>query len=135
MIDAGGRFAFGAVPEYMIFDKADMGAEFVEVVEEGMEKSKTVLGNKTVKSSKPAPAPLPVKEEIPFDEDPVDEDIDDIEENVIEETAATADEIRALFKEADKDTKAAVKKIIAEYGKLDDADQDGLNRMYNILNK
>lgn len=41
LIDAGGRFADGAVPEYMVFDKADMGAEFIKVVEEGIEKSKT----------------------------------------------------------------------------------------------
>lgn len=132
LIDAGGRFAFGAVPEYMIFDKADMGAEFMKVVEEGMEKSKTVLGNKPVKTTKTAPAPIVEPEPVPFDEDPVD-DIDDIEETVVEESGVTADEIRALFKEADKDTKAAVKKIIAEYGKLDDADQDGLNRMYELL--
>lgn len=134
LIDAGGRFAFGAVPEYMIFDKADMGAEFIKVVEEGMEKSKTVLDKKPVVSTKKAPEPIPVKEELPFDEEPVEENIDEIDEEVEEETnRVTADVIRALFKEADKDTKAAVKKVIAEYGKLDDADQDGLNRMYEIL--
>src|SRR5574344_61799 len=47
LIDAGGRFAYGAVPEYMVFDKQDMGAEFVRVIEEGMEKSKSTLGKKT----------------------------------------------------------------------------------------
>ena len=118
----------------MIFDKMNMGEEFVRTVEDGIKKSKTMasIPSKPVEASKPDPAP--VKEEIPFEEDPV-EDIDDIEEEVTVETGVTTDEIRALFKEADKDTKTAVKKIIAEYGKLDDADQDGLNRMYEILNK
>ena len=136
LIDAGGRFAFGAVPEYMIFDKADMGTEFIKVVEEGMEKSKTVLDKKPVVSAKKAPEPIeevPFEEEVPFDEEPVEEDIDDIDEDVTVETGVTADDIRALFKEASKEVKAEVKKIIAEYGKLDDADQDGLNRMHEIL--
>lgn len=139
LIDAGGRFAFGAVPEYMVFDKADMGAEFIAVVEEGMEKSKTMLDKKPTKSTKKAPEPIPVEEEeVPFDEDvvveePVEEDIDDIDEDVAEGSNVTADDIRALFKLATKEVKAEVKKVIAEYGKLDDADQDGLNRMYEIL--
>ena len=41
VIDAGGRFAFGAVPEYMIFDKGNMAAEFIKVVEDGIKNSKT----------------------------------------------------------------------------------------------
>ena len=41
MIDAGSRFADGAVPEYMVFDKQNMGPEFIKVIEEGIEKSKT----------------------------------------------------------------------------------------------
>lgn len=41
VIDAGGRFADGAVPDYMIFDKQNMGEDFIRVVEEGIEKSKT----------------------------------------------------------------------------------------------
>ena len=131
LIDAGSRFAPEAVPEYMIFDKMDMGEEFVRVIEDGIKKSKTITASpkpaqptKIVKKVEPAPV---VEEEI------VDE-IDEIDTE--EETVAgvTADEIRALFKEADKDTKAKVKEIIAEFGgKLDEADQDGLNRMHEIL--
>ena len=40
MVDAGGRFADGTVPEYLIFDKPNMAAEFIKIVEEGMEKSR-----------------------------------------------------------------------------------------------
>ena len=53
LIDAGGRFKDGAVPEYMIFDKSDMGAEFIRVVEEGIEKSKTVVNNSNEPTFKP----------------------------------------------------------------------------------
>ena len=129
LIDAGSRFAPDAVPEYMIFDKMDMGEEFVRVIEDGIKNSKTISSTpkatKTTKKS--SPAPKPVVEE-------VEEDIDDIDTVEETTTGVTADEIRALFKEADKDTKAKVKEIIAEFeGKLDNADQDGLNRMYEIL--
>ena len=41
VIDAGGRFAFGAVPEYMVFDKGNMAAEFIKIVEDGIKNSKT----------------------------------------------------------------------------------------------
>ena len=41
VIDAGGRFAFGAVPEYIVFDKGNMAAEFIKVVEDGIKNSKT----------------------------------------------------------------------------------------------
>lgn len=47
LIDAGGRFADGAVPEYMVFDKKDMGAEFIKVIEEGIEKSRTTAEKPT----------------------------------------------------------------------------------------
>lgn len=41
VIDAGGRFADGSVPEYLVFDKGNMAAEFIKTVEDGIEKSKT----------------------------------------------------------------------------------------------
>ena len=63
LIDAGGRFADGAVPEYMVFDKPNMGAEFIKVIEEGIEKSKTTTGKVTEPTFKPE------KVEIPYDGD------------------------------------------------------------------
>ena len=56
VIDAGGRFAFGAVPEYMVFDKPNMGKEFIQVIEEGMEKSK--LSNRDGKKNISKPEPI-----------------------------------------------------------------------------
>lgn len=137
LIDAGGRFAFGAVPEYMVFDKEDMGAEFVRVIEEGMEKSKTTLGKKTtVAPKKEAKKPEPTL----VVEDELDDDLEDEVVETVEETASDYPEnlvevIRTMFKECkDTDTKATVKGIIAEYGKLNDVDEDGLKKIYDILN-
>lgn len=53
VIDAGGRFAFDSVPEYLVFDKGNMAAEFIKVVEDGIEKSKTDFSpmNKKIKAA------------------------------------------------------------------------------------
>lgn len=141
LIDAGGRFADGAVPEYMVFDKPNMAADFIRVVEEGMEKSKSTIGKKSF--SKKA---TPVKEEKVTEPDPIEEDdIDDIDtpvEDTIEETTETSaypDDldavIRKMYKECkDAELKASVKNVIAEYGKLNDVDEDGLKRIYDMMN-
>ena len=139
LIDAGGRFAYGAVPEYMVFDKEDMGAEFIKVIEEGMEKSKKTLGKKaTVSAPKPTKKAEQIVEDIAED---IDEDIDDIDaaEETTTETASDYPEdlvgtIRTMFKDcADKDLKAEVKEIIAQHGKLNDCDEDALKTIYDKL--
>lgn len=108
LIDAGGRFAYGAVPEYMEFDKQNMAADFIKVIEEGMEKSKTV-NESEIKSSNHEPD----KELYP----------DDLQ-----------NEIRVMFKEClDKNLKAEVKGIITSYGKLNDVDEKGLKEIYDKL--
>lgn len=134
LIDAGGRFANNAVPEFMVFDKPDMGAEFVRVVEEGMEKSKSTLGkrksNPVVSTPKPETPKVDLEDDDLLDETPVSE--------VTTESKYPADlngTIRAMYKECkDVTLKASVKKVIAEYGKLNDVDEDGLKRIYDMMN-
>jgi len=65
LIDAGSRFADGAVPEYLTYDMSDMEfAElFLKTCEEGMEKSKLDFGAKkkpTSKKTTKKPEPTPV---------------------------------------------------------------------------
>ena len=137
LIDAGGRFAYGAVPEYMIFDKEDMGAEFIRVIEEGMEKSKKTLGKKSP-TPKVEKKPEPVKEDINDDiEDEID-NIDPVDESPVAETSNYPDDlvgtIRVMFKDCtDKDLKAEIKGIIAQHGKLNDCDEDALKEIYDKL--
>ena len=142
LIDAGGRFADGAVPEYMIFDKPNMAADFIRVVEEGMEKSKTTLGKKSVSTktiNNVEKKSESIKEDINED---IEEDIDDIdiatEEPSVETTSDYPEDlvgtIRVMFKDcADKDLKAEVKGIIAQHGKLNDCDEDALKEIYDKL--
>lgn len=137
LIDAGGRFAYGAVPEYMIFDKEDMGSEFIRVIEEGMEKSKKTLGKKSP-TPKVEKKPEPVKEDVNDDiEDEID-NIDPVDESPVTETSDYPDDligtIRIMFKDCeDKDLKAEVKELIAKHGKLNDCDEDVLKEIYDKL--
>ena len=57
LIDAGGRFADGAVPEYLVFDQPNMAAEFIKTVEDGMEKSKTNFTTKKSSTKKTTKKP------------------------------------------------------------------------------
>lgn len=140
LIDAGGRFADGAVPEYMVFDKPNMAGEFIKTIEEGMEKSKTLLG--TSEPSNKSISKIEYIEEI--EEDKIEDDVEDLEDNTMElenpgiidvDTKALVEEIRIKFKNCNNPkTKANVKTILAQFGgKLsEDIDIVVLN---DILNK
>ena len=145
LIDAGGRFADGAVPDFMVFDKPDMGAEFVRVVEEGMEKSKSTLGkrnsNPVVSTPKPEiqVTPEPETQKVDFLSDIEDDDL--LDETPVSEVPTESKypsdlngTIRTMYKECkDATLKASVKEVIAEYGKLNDVDEDGLKRIYDMM--
>lgn len=145
LIDAGGRFADGAVPEFMVFDKPDMGAEFVRVVEEGMEKSKSTLGkrksNPVVSTPKPEiqVTPEPENSKVDFLSDIEDDDL--LDETPVSEVPTESKypsdlngTIRTMYKECkDATLKSSVKEVIAEYGKLNDVDEDGLKRIYDMM--
>ena len=139
LIDAGGRFAYGAVPDYLVFDKPDMGKEFLETIEEGMRKSgSATISTSDVPKSKPKaepePEPTPEKEEVI--------DLDDFEDINPETKADEVDkdalmaEIRAKFKDADKETKTKVRNLLKQSGftKLDDSlSVSELQTLDNIL--
>lgn len=147
LIDAGGRFADGAVPEYLVFDQPNMAAEFIKTVEEGMEKSKTNFSQKKSTSKKSTKAPEPIIEEEEVEEqieeeiqaeieahvgdemDGIDEDIfpeEDTDEIGTDDPIITLDDdrldaIRSAFKASDAATKAKVKEHLVNYGsKLSD---------------
>jgi hypothetical protein len=69
LIDAGSRFAPGAVPDYIVFDVTpeEFAAKLIKTIEDGMEKSKSNPAIKTTKSAPKKttkkPEPTPVVEE------------------------------------------------------------------------
>lgn len=79
------------------------------------------------------PEPDYMDEELPFDEEEK-EDIDDTVDETRDYPEDLADTIRTMFKECtDKDIKADVKKVITEYGKLNDVDEEGLKKIYDMM--
>ena len=125
----------------MVFDKGNMGEDFIEVVEDGMEKSKTVLSKKT---KKPTSQPEP-EDEIEEDiDDVIEDDVveadEDLMEDVIDEDVSDdyPEDLRECVKELcktceDAELKTKVKGIIKQYGKLSEVDDDGLKEMYDLL--
>lgn len=136
LIDAGSRFAPDAVPEYMVFDKMDMGAEFVKIIEDGIEKSKT-LGSKSAAApkAKPVSKHAPVVEEPVVESDELPESFDIEEEDVFEEEEINyAEQVTTLFKSCtDKALKAEVRDAIKSYGKINDVPEDELKLLYGKL--
>ncbi len=138
MIDAGGRFADGTVPEYLVFDKPNMAKDFIKTCEEGMEKSK--LNGFTAKLTAAAKEVVEVKPTSVVSEDvPVNVDTDEpsllsedeapviVDEEPVTSTNNIADRltsIRTAFATASKETKKAIREILlqnTETGKLDES--------------
>lgn len=132
LIDAGGRFAAGTVPEYMVFDKPNMAADFIRIIEEGMEKSKTVSI-----TSKPTPAEP--KPEVPAKPEPEEEpaDIADLAEQ--SDTEMELDELREQAKQAFTDLKdldkkkAAVAFVKDNGGKITELDLQACYQLLEML--
>jgi hypothetical protein len=137
MIDAGGRFAYGSVPDYLVFDKPDMGKIFLDTIEEGMRKSGETK-NVTVKNSvDTVSTKTPEPEKTP---EPVDEDDDTFEDMTPDEDTfdieAYREEIRTKFKASkDKEVRDKVREILTEKcgKKLDNADKDVLDEINALL--
>ena len=144
IVEAGGRLKDLSIPEYIPFDQLNMGQTFIDTIETALKNGRVDITSsepKKVTSKKSTP----IKEEKSVETDPIDDDIDDIEapiETTIEETTETStypDDldavIRKMYKECkDAELKASVKNVIAEYGKLNDVDEDGLKRIYDMMN-
>lgn len=118
--------------------------ELLRALKDAIKNSKKDAGSTpTLKKSTLKPVPKveePVaEEEIEEDEDLFSEDtVEEVEEETVETSNYPDDlvgTIRTMFKECkDKDLKAEVKEMIAEYGKLTDVDEDGLKSIYDKLN-
>lgn len=111
--------------------------ELLRALKDAIKNSKKKAGSTPVKASttESTPTPTAQEEEVPFAED----DIDDIDTPATEETSSDYPEdldgvIRTMFKECkNADLKAKVKAVIAEYGKLNDVDEDGLKKIYDMM--
>ena len=111
--------------------------ELLRALKDAIKNSKKKAGSTPVKPAitKSTPTQTVHEEEVPF----VEDNIDDIDTPATEETSSGYPEdlngvIRTMFKECkDADLKAKVKAVIAEYGKLNDVDEDGLKKIYDMM--
>lgn len=129
-VDSKSRFAG-------IVDRIPLdAAELQKALKDAIKNSKTSTSKKsTPKKEAKKPEPTPVIEDELEDDLVEDVAVDTVEEVTSEYPDNLVEVIRTMFKECkDADTKATVKGIIAEYGKLNDVDEDGLKKIYDILN-
>lgn len=135
-IDAGGRFAFGAVPEYLVFDKPNMAKDFIKVIEDGMEKSKTCNASTKAKKLTKKEKDETLEEHVSVTDDEADElrdigavlldDEDELNNTEVDTAPWDEDEELDLFDEDDSiedETfdEEAVKKAIRAKNKTADA--------------
>ena len=164
-IDAGGRFAFGAVPEYLIFDKPNMAKDFIRTIEEGMEKSKTCNAasdsSTPVKTKKLAPQPTEdtLADHVTITEDEADElrkagavllddedseppfdvdetdDLDDMADEVPFDVESAKTKLRDLFKAGTTAQKKAVKEIRGDKTLAQINDQATIEKMLAVFDE
>lgn len=132
IVEAGGRLKNLSIPEYIPFDKENMAKDFIETVETALMSGRSGA-IETKKSEKTENPKVEKKEEMPFEED-----IDDINVDTEEEKSNYPENleevIRGMFKSCeDKELKTEVKTIISSFGKLSDCDEDALKEIYDKL--
>ena len=117
-----------------------MGQTFIDTIETALKNGRvdTVASNPKKTTSQ--------NEEKVVESNSIEEnDIDDIDTPVEETTEEVSESskypddlksvIRKLFKECkDTELKVAVKEVISKYGKLNDVDEDGLKKIYDMMN-
>lgn len=148
-IDAGGRFADGSVPEYMVFDKPNMAKDFIKIVEDGIEGSKTNFSSAHPTTTKKAPPVYRAETPKPVAEDTPSEDDDDVAAPVIDSDVDEADpamtvedlraEVQGKLRTASAETKKKARAILiteapdAEHIKLADATEETLRKILMLL--
>ena len=140
IVEAGGRLKDLSIPEYIPFEQLNMGQTFIDTIETALKNGRVDVTSSEPKKVTPKKTST-IKEEKPVESDPIEDDIDDID-TIVEETNGTStypDDldavIRKMYKECkDAELKASVKNVIAKYGKLNDVDEDGLKRIYDMMN-
>lgn len=134
MIEAGCRMSSEAVPEYMIFDKANMAHDFIKTVEDGMKFSK--VGNKKTADEKKEATKVEVKKEEVLQKDVSDNIDGDIlsEQNNSNYPDNLIEETRNLFQKCKVATlKSEVREIVKSFGKFTDVPETELKELYDKL--
>lgn len=109
--------------------------ELLRALKDAIKNSKKKADSNPIKSVVSEPNPTPtVQEEVVEEEDDI-LDEPDVNTGAVSEYPENLDAvIRKMFKECtDSDLKASVREVISEYGKLNDVDREGLEKIYDMM--
>lgn len=109
--------------------------ELLRALKDAIKNSKKKADSNPIKSVVSEPNPTPtVQEEVVEEEDDI-LDEPDVNTGAVSEYPENLDVvIRKMFKECtDPDLKASVRSVISEYGKLNDVDREGLEKIYDMM--
>ena len=112
--------------------------ELLRALKDAIKNSKKKAGDTMVKSVVSEPNTTPTVQEENIDEVPFEEDILDetfSESETVSEYPDNLDAvIRKMFKECtNPELKSSVREVISEYGKLNDVDREGLEKIYDMM--
>lgn len=135
IVEAGGRLKDLSVPDYIPFDKINMGQTFIDTVETALKNGRTNITPKK-ETAKSTPIEIDEIESIVLDNiDDIDYTVGDVEpDGVTDYPDNLVGTIRDMFKTCtDKALRNEVKGIISEFGKLNDCDETALMTIYDKL--
>lgn len=118
-IDAGCRFADGAVPEFMVFDKPNMAKDFIDVLEEGMRLSRSdKVSTEEFKKIQKEDAKEKESIEAEYREQhgTTESESETVSED-LEEAKTIFNDIRTKYKNATPQQKQNVKNVLIKHGK------------------
>ena len=126
-VDAGSRFANGAVPDYIEFEGDNTAKLFIETLEEGMRKSlKNPISNEELEKRK--------AEELAQREAQAKDFIENVASVDVELNAKYIDEIKILFATASDEKKTKVRDIMSSNGLAKfDAETNKTSALADIL--
>ena len=126
-VDAGSRFANGAVPDYIEFEGDNTAKLFIETLEEGMRKSlKNPISNEELEKRK--------AEELAQREAQAKDFIENVASVDVELNAKYIDEIKVLFASANDEKKTKVREIMSSNGLAKfDAETNKTSALADIL--
>lgn len=111
--------------------------EFIKALKDAIKNSKKEIDNTPVKSTSSKPNLIPTVQEENIDELHFEEDILDnaeVEETISDYPDNLDEVIRRMFKGCtDPELKSSVREVISEYGKLNDVDREGLEKIYDMM--
>lgn len=124
-------------PAKILFDKLDMGQEFIDIMEKAMKDSQNISKNPSHNVSAPVAKPEPIIEEEPVFNPIEVEDVVEVEEvGDTPTTQLSKDEMIAEVKKViavDQDKKVAVQAYVKQHGRISELTDHQVKELYGLI--